>query len=436
MVQRDLLVFYGDDFTGSTDVLLQYQRYGLEGMIFLGEPTVPELREAAERHQVIGVAGVTRALGPEAIEQAIEPVFRSFRELEPRFVQYKVCSTADSSPEVGSFGPALRLGRELWGERPAPVLVAQPNLGRYTVFSNHFAVYRGDVYRLDRQPIMKNHPSTPMGESDLREHLARQVEGPVSGLTVNDLATADTGAAAYRRAVEAGATAVVVDAITDEDLMAAGTRVLSDAKGETLFAIGSGGLSSAIAAGLGYRRAEQMRVAGPARGPCLAVSGSCSQLTSDQIAHALARGWVGIKLELPDDASGYDAAVEGARRRAVAALRDGRSAVVYSFEEAAGKDPGGVDVARLSEGLAAVIQTCRKGTELERVLVAGGDTSGHVITALGAKALRSKGLIDEHALLCEIDASDPLADGLEVVLKGGQIGGEDFFEAVRRGEMR
>ena len=166
-----LLTFYGDDFTGSADLVMQYERFGLSGLIFLGSPGVAELEAAAADHAVVGIAGVTRAAAPAEISGMIAPAFEALAALDPRYLQYKVCSTADSSPKIGSFAPAIQRGRELFGAVPVPVLVAQPKLGRYTAFSNHFAVYRNEVYRLDRQPVMSNHPTTPMREADLRLHV-------------------------------------------------------------------------------------------------------------------------------------------------------------------------------------------------------------------------------------------------------------------------
>ena len=89
---------------------------------------------------------------------------------------YKVCSTFDSSPEIGSIGRGIELLHDQFTSHGAiPVAPAQPGFGRYTAFSNHYAAFAGDVYRLDRHPSPR-HPSTPMHAADLRRasHRAAQ----------------------------------------------------------------------------------------------------------------------------------------------------------------------------------------------------------------------------------------------------------------------
>ena len=110
------------------------------------------------------------------MDAELRPVLAALAALEPRIVQYKACSTADSSPTIGSLGRVIELGREHVSASARAVLFAQPDFGRYTVFGHHFAAEDGIVYRLDRQPTMSTHPSTPMTESDLAVHLARQTD--------------------------------------------------------------------------------------------------------------------------------------------------------------------------------------------------------------------------------------------------------------------
>lgn len=431
--RRPLLTFYGDDFTGSADLVLQYQRFGLQGKIFLGDPSREELQAAAAEFSVVGVAGVTRALGPEEISAAIEPALRALVALEPDFMQYKVCSTADSSPTIGSFAPAIRIGRELCGDRPVPVLVAQPGLGRYTVFSNHFAVDRGQVYRLDRQPVMSKHPVTPMTESDLRMHLALQIDGPIGAVTLTELHGADGGESSYRKAQDDNLVAVIVDALTEDDLRKAGELFMKGGRAP-VFGIGSGGFSVAVARALGFTEGAVSSRLTAMAGPCLAVSGSCSPLTSDQIRYALAHGWHGIPLDVRETSATPGSALQLAADEALALLQEGRNVVVYTCGDDQQMIGAPVSVTHLADALAFAVIYCAERTLLSRVLIAGGDTSGHVVMALGATAMTSKSPVGKHTLLCELEAENEAINGLEVVLKGGQIGGEDFFEFVRIGD--
>lgn len=424
-----LITFYGDDFTGSTDLVLQYRRFGLPGIIFMGLPSLDQLQAAAQTYSVVGIAGVTRSMAPADIEVRLEPALHRLAELGPDLIQYKVCSTADSSPTVGSFAPAIRLGRLIAGGTPVPVLVAQPSLGRYTVFSNHFAVDRGQVYRLDRQPVMSQHPVTPMTEADLRTHLEQQLLSTVGAVTVNDLRADDGGRARWADAVGQDLSAVVLDSLTEEDLRLAGELVLAQRHTEPVFVVGSGGFSTGIAAALGFSRVDETDAPVPARGPCLAVSGSCSPVTSDQIRYAREHGWAGVHLDLaePDTAGCVERAVTQAR----AHLEADRSVVVYTYDGQHARVP--MPVETVGSALAEVVRGCARGGALSRVLVAGGDTSGHVMTSLKATALHSRATLGA-TLLCGLESADPVVNGLEVVLKGGQIGTVDYFEHVRQGD--
>ena len=97
-------------------------------------------------------------------------------------VHYKVCSTFDSAPQVGSIGRAIDIARRSLGGDWAPLVVAAPPIGRYQAFGNLFAAVDGGGYRLDRHPTMARHPVTPMDEADVRRHLAQQTALPLGPL--------------------------------------------------------------------------------------------------------------------------------------------------------------------------------------------------------------------------------------------------------------
>ncbi|MHA6631494.1 four-carbon acid sugar kinase family protein [Pseudonocardia sichuanensis] len=430
-----LLTYFGDDFTGSTDVLLQYHRFALDGVLFLGPPEADELRRCARSHDVIGVAGMTRSMRTAEITAEITPVFHALAALRPALVQYKVCSTADSSPDIGSFAPAVGIGRELFGRRPVPLLAAQPDLQRYTVFGHHFAAHRGAVHRLDRQAPMAEHPVTPMRESDLRLHLAAQVAGTVGGIDVLELTDLATAEAAYRRAAQRGDEVVVLDALDDGHLRVAADLVAATGGDGVAFALGSGGLSAGFGARHPAGRRQPGRPTPSVRGPYLVLSGSCSPVTGQQIEWALAHGWHGVRLDPAALAAGgpaADAEVREACLDAARGLSTAPGAVVHTSlggvdEVARG---GTVDVTTLGGALAAVFRHCRRVAGVKRVVVAGGDTSGQVMTALGARSLEAVAPAGGSALLCRVHDGPRELRGVEVVLKGGQIGGESFFGEV------
>src|SRR6266852_1986404 len=117
-----------------------------------------------------------RSLTPNAMERELRPALKQLRALGVRHVHYKVCSTFDSSPAIGSIGRVIDMASEIFGGRFVPLLAGAPVLGRYCVFGNLFARLgqEGEAFRLDRHPSMSRHPVTPADESDLRLHLARQ----------------------------------------------------------------------------------------------------------------------------------------------------------------------------------------------------------------------------------------------------------------------
>jgi len=72
---------------------------------------------------------------------------------------------------------------------------------------------------------------------------------------------------------------------------------------------------------------------------------------------------------------------------------------------------------------------------IRRVCVVGGDTCGHVARCLGIHALELLMPLAPAAPLCRAAAPDPRMDGLEIAMKGGQIGAPDYFRAVREGRL-
>ena len=115
-----------------------------------------------------------------------------FLSIEPRFVHYKICSTFDSSPEIGSIGRAIDIGFEVFQNRIVPLVVGAPPLRSYCVFGNLFAQsgLNSEPFRLDRHPTMQHHPVTPMTEADLRVHLSKQTSRPIE---LVDVLTLDNG---------------------------------------------------------------------------------------------------------------------------------------------------------------------------------------------------------------------------------------------------
>src|SRR6185436_11748345 len=136
--KRLLLCFYGDDFTGSTASLEALAQAGASPVLFLKLPTPEQLARYAHA-RAIGVAGMTRSMMPDAMEAILRPALNALQNLGAPHVHYKVCSTFDSSPKIGSIGRVIDVAVEIFKGPFVPLLVAAPALGRYCLFGNLFA---------------------------------------------------------------------------------------------------------------------------------------------------------------------------------------------------------------------------------------------------------------------------------------------------------
>lgn len=402
--------FVADDFTGATDALWQFRRLGLTGCL------VTDAGRLHDGYDVIGIATTARASADPV--PVVLPVLRAVAALRPLVIQYKVCSTFDSSPEHGSIGAVIAaLHREELARGPVPVLAAQPELGRYTWFANHFVRSGAEVHRLDRYPPMRDHPVTPASESDLRVRLVEQGAGRVGWLPAWPAPSEE----AYR-ALGADA-AFVADAQTEEHVRALGRLLLDDARsrGGPLFCVGSGGLSHALAsahaaAGAGERREPEPL--GPAA-PVLVVSGSRSPITARQIDVAERAGW--RVLDAFSGLRGTTGSFAGLLAEVAESLGEGRHTIVQSTRGPA-RDP-----AAIGDLLGRIASVAVRAGLVGRLVVAGGDTSGQVVAALDARSLDVVASLAAGGPVCVLSSADPACDGLEVALKGGQVGGADYF---------
>lgn len=453
-----LLCYYGDDFTGSTDVLEALSAAGLRTVLFLSPPTPELLNERFAHVDCFGVAGVGRSLSPEQMEAELRPLFATLRTAGAKAFHYKVCSTFDSAPHVGSIGKAIDIGRSVFGAgRYVPLLVGVPYLGRYTLFGNHFAAAGAAVHRLDRHPTMSRHPVTPMGEADLRLHLRCQTDAKVS---LFDILALDGVPEEVRdrleRLLAAESPAVVLfDVLDEQRLEAAGRLIWEEAeRADSLFVVGSSGVEYALtahwkAAGIVKESAgAQAAAPGPVE-QLLVVSGSCSPVTDAQIEWALSRGFAGIRVPVqelirPDRG---EQVLKELFSDSVQTLRSGWSLILYTASgpedrtiekvrgELASMGLQAQDTGRLiGRQLGLLTRQLLAATGLKRVLVAGGDTSGYVTRELGIYALECLAAIAPGGPLCRAYAADSRFDGLQILLKGGQVGREDFFRRTLQGE--
>jgi 3-oxoisoapionate kinase len=434
-----LLSYYGDDLTGSTDVMEALASRGVPTVLFTAPPTAAQRARFPEA-RAIGVAGTSRSETPAWMDAHLAPAFAALRDLGAAVTHYKVCSTFDSAPDVGNIGRAAELGAAAFAQDVVPVVVGAPQLKRYTAFGTLFAGFRGQTYRIDRHPVMSRHPVTPMREADLRLHLAAQTARPVTLVDLAALAGADPGGAVdHLLAVPDSLMLLdVADAATQAEV---GHQLWRLAEAGRRFTVGSSGVEYALLAawarlGLAPGLAEFPAV--PPVERLAIVSGSCSPTTESQIRTALQDGFAGLGLD-PRDLAGSDRAsiVADAISRGGDLLRQGRSLVIYTALGPS-TDLGAVVAGErhaIGRGLGQILAGLVAREGLTRAVVAGGDTSSHALRELETVALTTRMPLaaSPGSPLCTSHSDGEAYRGLEIAFKGGQVGDDHYFCRMRDG---
>ena len=418
-----LLGCIADDFTGATDLANTLVRNGMRTIQVIG---VPDGLEVPAEAEAIVVALKSRtAPVREAVAQSVQSC-RWLRQAGARQIFFKYCSTFDSTDE-GNIGPVADALRAELGTDFATVCPAFPETGR-TIYLGHLFV--GDVLLSDSP--MRNHPLTPMTDSNLMRVLGRQTKAQV-GLV--PYGTVRQGAGAIRRALDklrgSGTAYAVIDAIEDEDLRRLGTACAD-------LALATGGSGAAMGLPENFRRAGLLASrAGeehlpPMGGAAAVLSGSCSPATLAQVERMRA-SHPSLMLDPVALAERGEAAISDALAWAVAGLEAGpiliyASAppdVVKSVQARLGRDRAGAVV---EHGLATLARGVVKAG-VRRLVVAGGESSGAVVQALGVRALRIGPQIDP-GIPATLSLGEPK---LALALKSGNFGAEDFFlKAIER----
>lgn len=412
-----LLGVVADDVTGATDLCLMLSREGMRTIQVIGLPGGGKPLPEAD---AVVVALKSRTMPVhEAVSLSIEAA-RALRGAGARQLMFKYCSTFDSTDE-GNIGP---VAEALLRETGSDLTIACPSFP-----ANGRTTYKGHLFVGDRllsDSPMKDHPLNPMRDPDLQRVLQRQTALPV-GLV--DVATIRKGVVAVERAFAerraAGKRILIVDTLDDEDL-----RVLGRACIGMPLVTGGSGIGMGLA---GHLREKGLIEARPATttmpappGRSLVLAGSCSVATRGQVAAAQAAG-------LPTLAVDAIALAEG--RQTVAGIvswaaeqDEATTPVIYSsadpetlgaVQQQMGQHGSG---ALIEDTLAAVGRGLREHG-FSRFIVAGGETSGAVVAALGVTMLE---------IGPEIDPGVPWTrsiDGpeLALALKSGNFGALEFF---------
>lgn len=451
-----LLAFYGDDFTGSTDALEFLSRAGVKTVLFIDAPTEKQLKNY-KNLGAIGVAGMTRAMAPELMEATLKTAFNKLKKLQPTHVHYKVCSTFDSSPTIGSIGKAIDTGAAVFENTVTPLLVSAPLLGRYCMFGNLFARMgigsEGKIYRLDRHPSMSKHPTTPATESDLKIHLSHQTSKNIGLLDILEIAKdKEQRFEALNKLKQEHAEIILFDAFDDSHMLHAGELIDSLTENEkTLFSAGSSGIEVALGSywnKQGTIKEQKEWLKAKEVDVLLVASGSCSPVTSTQIATAVKDGFTEIALETLSlaSSSNTEELIDSYALQATALLEQGKSVIIHTST--------GPDDQRISEttdlfkqnntkstaeiygtALGEIVKAILHQIKLQRLVIAGGDTSSYAARALGIEAVEMIAPISPGAPLCKAYAPNSPANGIEVNFKGGQVGKPDYFKQVLQGNQ-
>ncbi|KQV84537.1 four-carbon acid sugar kinase family protein [Rhizobium sp. Root1220] len=437
-----LLSYYGDDFTGSTDVMEALASNGVKTALFLGIPSDETLAKFDDC-RAIGIAGTSRSQTPAWMAEHLSPAFAWLKSRDAAICHYKVCSTFDSSPDIGNIGKAIEIGRDIFAQDCVPVVVGAPELKRYTAFGHLFAAYQGKVYRIDRHPVMNRHPVTPMAEADLTVHLAAQTELRIA---LADL-TMTVGDAAQR--IDALLTEhpgiLLIDVDGSCSQVIAGEQVWRLRSGRNLFVAGSSGVEYALLHAWNREGLTAGKGDFPLPGAVerlAVVSGSVSPTTERQIRHATENGFDGVPLDplalVGDDA---ESAIDTAVASGIAVLRSGRSVILHT---ALGPSADrGIEIDRIPEarnrvgtGLGIILRRLVEAEALKRAVIAGGDTSSHALSELRVEVLTTLLPLQQTpgSPLCTAHGNYAATDGLQIALKGGQVGADGYFAQIRDGQ--
>lgn len=412
-----LLGVIADDYTGASDIANTLARgaqkgRGLRTVQFLGVP-----QGQAPKDVEAGVVALKSRSVPaaEAVAQSLDAL-AWLRRQGCRQIVFKYCSTFDSTPK-GNIGPvaeALARALDAWA---VVVCSAMPAAGR-TVYQGHLFV--GD--RLLSESGMENHPLTPMTDPDLRRWLRLQTDGEVGLVPLQTVAAGrDAITAALAQAGRNEQRLVIVDAASAEDLLTIGQAIT-----EATLATGGSGIAlglpeNFIAQGLASGSdGVDVRVSGAEA----ILAGSCSGATRGQI-EVHCREHPSFRIDVDAVMSGRQGVDDIA---SFLLSHSGREPIVYSSGDP--EDVKRMQVVYGRQQVAARLDALFAGTAaavvdrgVRRLVVAGGETSGAVVQALGIEALAVGGEIDPGVPVLGVSGQRPLA----LALKSGNFGGSDFF---------
>ncbi|MEJ8812911.1 3-oxo-tetronate kinase [Variovorax ureilyticus] len=411
-----LLGCIADDFTGATDLANNLVRAGMRAVQTIGVPSAPLDADV----DAVVVALKSRTIAPEgAIAQSLEAL-RWLQAQGARQIYFKYCSTFDSTPR-GNIGPVTEALMDALGCDFTIATPAFPDNKR-TVFKGY--LFAGDV--LLSESGMQNHPLTPMTDANLVRVLQAQCTRRV-GLIDHTVVARGAASVAERIAQlqSDGVSIAIVDAVSNDDLVRMGPALAS----LPLLTAGSG-VAIALPANFGLAPSAAASALPPAGGLRAVISGSCSLATNRQVLDFVRRGDAALAVDPLRIAAGVDVAAEALTW--AAPLLDHGPVLIYSTAEAHAVKSvqgrlGAPEAGAMVERTIAAIARGLVERGVRQLVIAGGETSGACVQALGIDQLQIGAQIDPGVPWCHAHCAAASGKGLHISLKSGNFGGDSFF---------
>ncbi len=405
-----------DDFTGATDLANNLVRAGMRVVQAMGVPAQPLDVDA----DAVVVALKSRTVAPaDAVAESLAAL-RWLQAQGAEQIYFKYCSTFDSTPK-GNIGPVAEALMDALGTDFTIATPAFPDNGR-TVFKGHLFVGEG----LLNESGMQNHPLTPMTDPNLVRVLQAQCQRKVGLIDHKAVAQGAAAVTARIAALRAdGVGLAVVDAVTNEDLVCIGPAL----KALPLLTAGSG-VAIGLPANWGLTPSSQASALPPATGLQAVVSGSCSLATNRQVLAFIKAGRPAMAVDPLRIAAGIDVAAE-ALAWAQPLLAGGPVLVYSSADSNAVKSVQGrlgvEEAGAMVERTIAAIARGLVALGVRQLVVAGGETSGACVQALGIAQMKIGPQIDPGVPWCHAASGVAGPEGLHIALKSGNFGTDDFF---------
>ena len=418
-----LLGCIADDFTGATDLANNLVRAGMRVVQTIGLPDAP----LPDDCNAVVIALKSRTIAPEqAVKQSLAAL-QWLKEQHVHQVYFKYCSTFDSwyTGEVrGNIGPVTEALMQAMGCDFTIATPAFPDNQR-TVFKGHLFV--GDQLLSDSG--MKNHPLTPMTDANLVHVLQAQCQRQVGLIDYRCVAKGVHAIADRITELKSqGISIAVVDALSNDDLLRLGPA-LADMP---LVTAGSG-VAIGLPSNWGIQPAADSAKLPTAQGQQAIISGSCSQATQGQVAHFVAQGGAAYQLDplaWPSDTPPADIAAQVVNW--ATAHMASSPVLVYSTADAeqvksVQSQRGTQHAGEHTEQVLAQVAQGLVQHGVSQLVVAGGETSGACVQALGISQLTIGAQIDPGVPWCYAPSRLALSGGLHITLKSGNFGSADFF---------